>query len=56
VAEIVPDFNQMDGVEVLLYLIFNEPFFWGIISLGIVIAFACAIFDITLGKDDHHPF
>lgn len=55
-VEVRPDFNQMDGVEVLLYLIHNEPFFWGIIILGSVIALACIIFDITTSKDDHHPY
>ena len=55
-AEIRPDFTQMDGVEVLLYLIFNEPFFWGIISLGIVIALACIILDISGDKNDHYPY
>jgi len=55
-AKIIPDFAHMDGVEVLLYLIKHEPFFWGIIALGIVIALACVILDITSDKNDHYPY
>ena len=33
-AEVIPDFTQMDGVQVLLYLIQNDPMFWGFILIG----------------------
>jgi len=55
-AKIIPNYSEMDGVEVLLYLVKHEPFFWGIIGLGIVIALACVILDITSDKNDHYPY
>ena len=55
-AKIIPNYSEMDGMEVLLYLVKHEPFFWGIIALGIVIALACVILDITSDKNDHYPY
>ena len=39
------DFNQMDGMEVLVYLLANEPTLWGIIGLGVIAFIGGIIFD-----------
>ena len=39
------DFNQMDGMEVLVYLLANEPTLWGIIGLGVIAFIGSIIFD-----------
>ena len=39
------DFNQMDGMEVLVYLLTNEPALWGIIGLGVIAFIGSMIFD-----------
>ena len=30
------DYNQMDGLQVLWHLLTTEPFFWGILSVGLI--------------------
>jgi hypothetical protein len=39
------DFNQMNGLEVLVYLLANEPALWGIIGLGVIAFIGSMIFD-----------
>ena len=39
------DFNQMNGLEVLVYLLTNEPALWGIIGLGVIAFIGSMIFD-----------
>lgn len=54
-AEVIPDFTQMDGVQVLLYLIQNDPVFWGFILIGGGVALISYVYDITFNKDDLPP-
>ena len=39
------DFNQMNSLEVLVYLLANEPALWGIIGLGVIAFIGSMIFD-----------
>lgn len=54
------DFNQMDGMEVLVYLLVNEPTLWGIIGLGVIAFIGSIIFDKWNDKEvvphqDNYP-
>lgn len=54
------DFNQMDGMEVLVYLLANEPALWGIIGLGVIAFIGSIIFDKWNDKEvvphqDNYP-
>lgn len=53
------DFNQMNGLEVLVYLLANEPALWGIIGLGVIAFIGSIIFDKWNDKEqvnqDNYP-
>ena len=38
-------FTQMNGLEVLGYLLANEPALWGLIGLGVIALVGSIIFD-----------
>ena len=45
------DFNQMNGMEVLGYLLMNEPALWGLLGLGVVAFIGSVIFDKWQDKE-----
>ena len=50
------DFNQMNGLEVLVYLLANEPALWGIIGLGVIAFIGSMIFDKwNIRANEHGP-
>jgi|TARA_B100000902_G_C27284639_1_gene903709 hypothetical protein len=55
------DFNQMNGMEVLGYLLMNEPALWGLLGLGVVAFIGSIIFDkwqdkeINCTHNDNYP-